>query len=1192
MTENSGDLFGSISIADDQKPVKPQKEDAAKPRKAPRSSKSRQKRSYGGTLKFFLLLLVLVGCYALVGFTLVPYLAKNNLPDYLREKLNINTSITEAQFNPFNFRLNLQGLSLETNEMGEPQARFLSIADITIDLDFLSLLRGDFVCSSMDIEQLYGKITRDKNKRYNISYLFKNSRKRNESGIIDFAELPFLFSLNNIKISDSQIIFDDKNSQKTHRIEEIQLALPAISNFPYQSDSYIHPRFSAVINGSPIKLTGEASLSGTADDGRQTQLSCDLNDIDIPLYFDYLPLSLPIDVNQGRANGKLHISFSPDQERGSKLKIGFSLATSELAFESRNSKLSLRVPSAKFEGSLEPFNQSLTIQSIILREPTLSSDGIITRETVSNLIPLTLRPGTEDPLHKVIPAISTKLLIADGGSVIIKKNGDKKPIRIWHSIQLSIKNFTNDRITPSKNENSFRLSGEHLSSSAFFTWQGQLDSQNRPGGNLQLNNVDAATIAPFLGRSSKDVEGIADVSGLLSISLNQNGENPFDYTLKSTRVTVRNLKLKENDLVWLTVPSLRCDPVSRINGITDLGNVFLKNSTVSLEGTNLPSLFQRFSKKPAQHVIHGIDFSGTINITDKEQGIEKMILTDTLLQANRLEQQQANEENFVLSATLNKAGSIKAKGNLRITPFQVSTEVAFSGLSPSELFSWFTRNPTFRKNHAVLSGRGMYKYPQKEYKGSLAAKDIAIGEKANPQLKASQARFDKLNWSGTAQQLSINYILVEKPSFSWGRYDNQNNPLIPLSLFLRTLFLPGQITPETSANNAAKLDNLNINQIDFNNGTIRYQDQRIQPPLSLDITSINGSLNNLVFPYGKESSTFALTGNLENNPFKAEGSGWFIQASPSAEITFSSQNLPVSIFGKQTAVKLGEVDPARGRVNITSTARIEENYSSLSATLELFNLRPKQSETPTALALALLTEPGDMISLSINNEGKNQTILLTEALSSIGTSIIKTSIDPMLLADDEFKDLIDTKFLMFPPGSSKLSEETITRLNRFNEFLGAHPLIRLVITGYVDRVEDYTAIYTELEDLERRQTEQTNQALQEKWEAEVRAQEELIEQQLAAQNSDIKETDIPVNTIPEFVPVTPKPVEVTDSMLRVLAVEREKSVINYLVEKLAIPEDRIEQAHQGVNRIRDNAEFSRVDIRVSDLFAAVKAPGT
>ena len=844
MTEHSDDLFGSISISGDKKPVDVPEERSEKAPEPPRQPKIRHKRSMSGSVKLLLIAILVLGLYTIAGFALVPYLAKNSLPDYLSDKLNIKLSISEAQFNPFDFNLILQGISAETNEMGEPQARFLSVSEIRIDLDLLSLLRGDLVCSSMDVDQLFAKITRDPNKRYNLSYLFKNNVRKNEAGIIDFAELPFLFSLNNIKISDSQIIFDDRSTKKEHRIEEIQLALPAISNFPYQSDSYIHPRFSAVVNGSPIKLSGEATLSGSSEDGRETQLSCDLDDIDIPLYFDYLPVSLPLDVNQGRANGKLQISFSPDEEQGSKLKIGFSLATSDLAFESRNSKLSLKIPSAKFEGSLEPFNESLTIQSILLREPTLTSDGTITRETLATLLPLTKRPTPDDPLHQVIPSIGVKLLIADGGSVIIKKSGDKKPVRIWHSLQLSVKNFTNDLLTPTELKNSFRLSGEHLSSSAFFTWQGQFDNENRPGGNLQLNSVDAAVIAPFLGREAKDVEGIADVSGLLSIALDPKSERPFDYTLKSTRVSVKNLKLKDKGVEWLSVPNLRCEPVSRINNITDLGNVFLKNSRVTLESTALPHLFDRFSKKPTQHVIHGIDFSGTIVVSNKRQKIDTIEFTETILQANRLEQQQVSEENFVFSATVNKSGSIKAKGILDIAPLQVSSEVAFSGLKPSDLVSWFTTSSYHRKSESVLAGQGRFRFPQKEFKGTIIAEALVL-----PELNAEKVRFDNLLWSASESRLSINYFLLEKPIFSWVRPEARvTNPLTPFSDFLRKMLVPKTtvLASDSSQNNDAF--GLTINQIDIDNGTVTYLDKRVLPPLALRLTSINGNLSNLSAP--------------------------------------------------------------------------------------------------------------------------------------------------------------------------------------------------------------------------------------------------------------------------------------------------------------------------------------------------------
>jgi len=191
MTDKSSDLFGSITISDDQDSVKSSEQKIVPSKKVQKTPKARKPKSASGIFKILLLVITAVALYAGVGFLLVPYLAKNSLPDYLGEKLNISVSVSDAQFNPFNFRLALKGISVQTNEMGEPQTRFISIAETTIDLELLSLLRGDLVCSSMEMDRLLARITRERNKRYNISYLLNNRHKKNQSGIIDFAELPW-----------------------------------------------------------------------------------------------------------------------------------------------------------------------------------------------------------------------------------------------------------------------------------------------------------------------------------------------------------------------------------------------------------------------------------------------------------------------------------------------------------------------------------------------------------------------------------------------------------------------------------------------------------------------------------------------------------------------------------------------------------------------------------------------------------------------------------------------------------------------------------------------------------------------------------------------------------------------------------------------------------------------------------------
>ncbi len=90
---------------------------------------------------------------------------------------------------------------------------------------------------------------------------------------------------------------------------------------------------------------------------------------------------------------------------------------------------------------------------------------------------------------------------------------------------------------------------------------------------------------------------------------------------------------------------------------------------------------------------------------------------------------------------------------------------------------------------------------------------------------------------------------------------------------------------------------------------------------------------------------------------------------------------------------------------------------------------------------------------------------------------------------------------------------------------------------------------------------------------------------MAEQNAEIKETDIPINRIPDFVPEAPRQVEVTDTMLQILAMEREKNIMSFLIDQLNVPIHQVEHADPDMNRIKDDESYSRVDISFSDLYS-------
>ncbi len=1191
MSDNPSDLFGSISIDNDhQKKAPPKKKTAPSrtpgkkavpPKKAVRN---RQKKTTGITIRLLCLTLLFTGIYCLCGYLLVPYLIMNRLPDYLADTMLVDVSIAKPAFNPFTFKLSVPSTMVYTNEPGRLPEELLSTASIDMDLDLLPLLRGDLVCSNMNINQLHMKIVRREDKRYNISYLINTRNKENHSEIIDFAELPFLFSLNNIRITDSQIIFDDKKNGKTHLFEDIELALPTLSNFQYQTDNYIQPQFSAVINGSQITLIGETTIAGNDKNEHQTRLSCDLDNIDIPLYFDYLPVSTPVKATKGKANGKLQISFLPGKNKGNKLEIQFTVATTDLTVESKDGRIALDIPSAKFDGSYEPFNKALRIQNILMREPTITDAGSLASTTLSTLAPIIIRPQPEDPLHQFFPSITAKLLIADGGSVIIKKPNQKKPLRIYHSLQLSVRNFSNDTRLPDDQDSTFRLSGEHLTSSASFTWQGQFDKQNRPSGNLQINNMPAAIVAPFLAEKTKDIKGEADLNGLLSINPSRQKKHPFAYELKSAKLTIKDLHLSDQGNEWIHVPHFRCEPVSVINGVSDLGNVYMKNSFATVYRDKVPYLLKSFGVGSGKHIVHGLDYSGTIQIRQSPEKPPLIKFDTVVLQANRLEQKQIKEENFVFSAQVVGGNEIKIKGTLLTAPFKTRSQVAFSKLTPQQVFSWFSNTPILTDSQAVISGKGIFRYPQKEFNGEIEAEDIVIGDTQNPVFRAASARFDTFFWSENSDKLSVEYLLVDQPEFSWTRRGTTTNPINPISVFFRHVFLPEPDTNGHDTDSSLARFSLAINRIDFSNGSISYQDNRLTPPLALGITDVNGSLNTVSYPIVKDDSRFKLNGSIEGSPFTMTGTGKLLQDPPEAEFTFNAPKLPLSLFSQQLSNKTGKIDMSSGSAKVQTFFVHNSTKQTLDATTAITGLTPPSPEAPSALALSMLSNSsGDIVVSSQTATTKEGKPLLTDLLRHFSTSLVKISINPMLIAVEQFGDLVAEQTISFQPGSSDITGQGSERLNRFGEFLASYPFVRLRLTGLVDETTDKRALYEKGIAEEKKRVDEENLKRRKAWQQKNEEEQKKRASLQSQTNGQINETDLPLTEIEPFTPIRPARITVTAKTLTELAKEREQNVYDYFTITLGQSDKRIVIDKKRGAIVRKNGDGNRVEIKLEPL---------
>ncbi|KAB2889998.1 MAG: DUF748 domain-containing protein, partial [Desulfobulbaceae bacterium] len=450
------DQFGTISISPDQPGKPPTAESGQRPRRRPgrksRPEKERPPRKKAPAaprgkwwlLRYLLPCIVVIPlCYSLAGFWLVPAYMKKSLPERVADRTGMHLFISRLEFNPFTFTFTLQDIQLQPSRSIDGNKELLRIDRVVADLAPISLLRHDLVSNAVAVEGIALNIVRSHDNRYNIEDIFASRQQGEASDIISFSELPFLFSLNNISIRGGRVAFQDIPSATTHTLDQIELDLPSLSNFPFESNQYIHPRFSALFNGSRIELTGQAALAGgSGDNAGETKLSCNIQDLDLPLYFNYLPVKPPFSLSKGKAAGKLEISFSRGtKEKEARLSLDFTGRISEIDLVGTNGDYEAAIPESNLEGSLTPLDRRLHIRKLTIAGPVLKSRSPNLTELLPPSLPQTRQPpqaGT--PPERAGTVDVDQLEIADG--TIELAGRDKAKPQSWTSIQASVTGYS------------------------------------------------------------------------------------------------------------------------------------------------------------------------------------------------------------------------------------------------------------------------------------------------------------------------------------------------------------------------------------------------------------------------------------------------------------------------------------------------------------------------------------------------------------------------------------------------------------------------------------------------------------------------------------------------------------------------------------------------------------------------------
>ena len=261
----------------------------------------------GHARKVLFWILGLVAAFALIGFFVVPPIAKPRLEEALSRALHRPVTIEALRVNPFAPSVTVRGFVVQERSGA---ATFLTFDELYINVGWSSIFRLAPVVDEARLVKPSAHVIRESEGTYNFQDLVDGfmARPRND-------EPPPKFAAFNLQLVDGRIDVDDRAKGEKHEVTDLRIGIPFISSLPSHVDVTVAPELSARINGAPVGVKGETL---PFQDTQVTTLNVELEKFDLTRLVDYLPFELRGKVKSALLDTRLVVAF---EQRGDAPRI-------------------------------------------------------------------------------------------------------------------------------------------------------------------------------------------------------------------------------------------------------------------------------------------------------------------------------------------------------------------------------------------------------------------------------------------------------------------------------------------------------------------------------------------------------------------------------------------------------------------------------------------------------------------------------------------------------------------------------------------------------------------------------------------------------------------------------------------------------------------------------------------------------
>jgi uncharacterized protein involved in outer membrane biogenesis len=1030
----------------------------------------------------------LLALYALLGFFALPWLAKPKIEQAMGDALQRPVAIESLYTNPFSFSARIRGLRVLAPD---GQATVLSLDEAYANVAFTSLFRRAPVLDRLRVVHPDIRLVRNEDGRYNIQdildrYIWAEPPKD---------QPPARYSLNNIEVIGGHIEFDDRLEKQKHEVRDLRIGIPFLSSLPYETDVYVHPELSAVLNGAPLSLRGETKPFG---ERRESTLHLTFDKLDLRPYFGYVPVPLRFELASGALDAQLTLHMVSEQGTLNTLSLTGTAGLRDLLLRQRDGEPLLGAASLDISlHALDLVHRQVSLSSLRLSAPQLH----VTRFRGGNLnlallLPVdTGKPPT--PSAKTAPQqpfrFSVDTLTVEGGRVVITDYAAADTFKTTLTdVALQGKGIGNQPDQRGTLEAALRIEGkDSIKAQA----QAVLDA-GIIDGRFELADVRIDRFQPYLGDERRLAGGSLGGSGQFHIAPSANGPGirvaNLNATLRNSRIDTpvgknrwradllsvngANIDLSKRDIV-----------INRISG-QEVGTTILREADGAWRLTGLLRIAAEETQNATKAAPEPAAKAWTYRI--KSLDVERSTLAyedrttsqPVAVQASDIRAKLSDISNAAdakpqlsIEAAIGKDGRLSLSGPFALAPFNAKWEIAAKALPLAPWQPYWTDALDVAVSRGAVSLQGALDIATSattpadiRYRGDVTVADFASadGNSKRDLLRWKQLRLQKTALRITPLELRIGSAtlsdfysrLIVRPD---GRLNVQQ--LLAHKQSAETAHTPQSAAPASAP---APKPRIEIGDVTLRNGQLNFSDFFIKPNYSARITSLGGTVS-------------ALT---PERPGRLDLHGEINEAAPvtiQGEINPLAPTLFLDINAKARDVNLPPLSPysvhyvgypiERGKLSMDVHYHVEGGELSAENRLTLnqlvFGEQPAGTPTsnlPVHLAVSLLKDRNGVIDLNVPISGS-----LNDPQFSIGGVIVKAFVNllwkavtaPFAALGAIFGGGGETlSYVEFAPGSAQLDEAAVQKLGDLAQALRERTNLNLDIAGRVDPATDEEGI--------------------------------------------------------------------------------------------------------------------------------------